>query len=72
MSLLPMKPVRAIRDLTNAELVIRDIARAEELRLAAHARVDAHYIERVKVAMSRMSAGPEATEGIPLDEATGS
>jgi hypothetical protein len=47
------RPVRVIRELTAAELYIRDIDKARALRDAARARLDADFVARVEDARLR-------------------
>jgi hypothetical protein len=47
------RPVRVIRELTAAELFIRDVDRARALRDAARARLDADFISRIEDARLR-------------------
>jgi hypothetical protein len=57
-----MKPVRVIRELSDAEKVMRAEARARQIRDAAWARADATYIESLKDALAQYLQPATPTE----------
>jgi hypothetical protein len=60
--------IRTMRRLSPAERIIAAVKRAGEVRDAAHARIDAEYVERLRE-LVKDAVDDEQTESAPTAEA---